>query len=128
MVSRRVADTIRACRYTQVLIQLIRPHQPDPFSDKTGACSSANSRLNSWPDRHGSSFAFAPADFDDFHFSHLNPTDQKIVVALGSQARSGDLLFLEAMTPSERHHYFQAIRVQNTQDINVTRRPFRRWF
>jgi hypothetical protein len=56
------------------------------------------------------------------------PLNDRIVVAVDSQGRSGYLPLLEGMTPSERRHYFQAIRLQNTQNINVIGRRFRRSF
>jgi hypothetical protein len=62
------------------------------------------------------------------------PSNSQIVVAVDSQGRSGNLPFLEGMTPSERLHYFQALWLQNSQNINITRnnsftrRPFRRGF
>src|SRR5450432_1555044 len=49
------------------------------------------------------------------------PSNGPIVVAVDSQGESGYLPFLEGMTPSERLHYFQALRLQNSQNINVTR-------
>lgn len=56
------------------------------------------------------------------------PSNDRIVVAVDSQGRSGYLPPLEGMTPSERLHYFQALRLQNTQNTNVIGRRFRRWF
>ena len=56
------------------------------------------------------------------------PSNDQIVVAVDSQGGSGYLPPLEAMTPSERLHYFQALSLQNTQNFNVTRTRFRRGF
>ena len=62
------------------------------------------------------------------------PSNSQIVVAVDSQGRSGNLPFLEGMTPSERLHYFQALWLQNSQNINITgntgftRKRFRRRF
>jgi hypothetical protein len=67
-------------------------------------------------------------------YSPPPPSDNQIVVAVDSRGRSGDLPFLEGMTPSERHHYFQALWLQNSENINITgntgfaRRRFRRRF
>ncbi len=62
------------------------------------------------------------------------PSNGEIVVAIDSQGRSGYLPFLEGLTPSERLHYFQALWLQNSQNINInrnfgfTRRRFPRSF
>jgi hypothetical protein len=75
----------------------------------------------------------------DAHADFVNyvpppPSNGQIVVAVDSQGRSGYLPFLEGMTPSERLHYFQAVWLQNSQNINITRnsdftrRRFRRGF
>ena len=67
-------------------------------------------------------------------YSPPPPSDNQIVVAVDSRGRSGNLPFLEGMTPSERHHYFQALWLQNSENINITgntgfaRRRFRRRF
>ena len=61
------------------------------------------------------------ADTDFVNYAPPPPSNGQIVVAVDSQGRSGYLPFLEGMTPSERLHYFQALWLQNSQNINVTR-------
>ena len=73
----------------------------------------------------------------DSHGNFVNydsspPSNDQIVIAADSQ--SGYLPGLEGMTPTERLHYYQALWLQNSQNINVnrnfgfTRRHFRRGF
>ncbi|MGB8340867.1 MAG: hypothetical protein WCE51_04705 [Chthoniobacterales bacterium] len=75
-----------------------------------------------------------PVSQDVVDYAPLPPSNSQIVVAVDSQGRSGNLPFLEGMTPSERLHYFQALYLQNSQNINITRnssfirRRFRRGF
>ncbi len=58
---------------------------------------------------------------DVVNYAPPPPSNSQIVVAADSQGESGYLPFLEGMTPSERLHYFQALRLQNSQNINITR-------
>ena len=58
---------------------------------------------------------------DVVNYAPPPPSNSQIVVAVDSQGQSGYLPFLEGMTPSERLHYFQALSLQNSQNINVTR-------
>lgn len=98
-------------------------------ADQSGrqAADSQNRQPNSGivsGDAHGNVVNYAPPP----------PSNDQIVVAVDSQGGSGYLPGLEGMTPSERFHYFQALWLQNSQNITVTRnfgitrRRFRRGF
>ena len=88
------------------------PYQPVPSNPTTIAQNSGNSELVA---QSGSA---------------ADPQNSQIVIAPNSQASS--LPFLEQMTPSERLHYFQELRLQNGSyiDVNV-QHPYyfrgRRW-
>ena len=58
---------------------------------------------------------------NDVNYAPPPPSNGQIVVAVDSQGGSGYLPGLEGMTPSERLHYFQALWLQNSQNINITR-------
>ena len=51
------------------------------------------------------------------HYAAPTTRTEPIVVAPNSQATN--LSFLEQMTPTERQHYYKAIRLQNTQRVEV---------
>jgi hypothetical protein len=71
--------------------------------------------------RSGNEIVSRDAHADFVNYAPPPASNDQIVVAVDSQGRSGYLPFLEGLTPSERHHYFQALWLQNSQNINITR-------